>query len=37
MRAFAEFRRHYFFIDEFPENDQRFPITFADLQSNGRQ
>ena len=32
---FAEFREHYFFIDKFPDNDQRFPITFADLQKDG--
>ena len=32
---FAEFRRHYFFIDRFPENDERFPITFAELQQTG--
>lgn len=32
---FAEFREHYFFIDQFPDNDKRFPITFADLKQDG--
>lgn len=32
---FAEFREHYFFIDTFPENDERFPITFENLQKDG--
>lgn len=32
---FTEFRQHYFFIDEFPDNDKRFPITFGDLQQDG--
>jgi hypothetical protein len=27
---FAAFRRDYFWIDEFPQNDQRFPITLQD-------
>jgi hypothetical protein len=27
---FQAFRRHYFFIDQFTENDARFPITLAD-------
>jgi hypothetical protein len=32
---FAEFRKHFFFIDKFPGNNKRFPITFADLQQDG--
>src|SRR3989442_1113502 len=27
---FAEMRRNYFFIDRFPENTNRFPITLKD-------
>jgi len=29
-----EFRREYFFIDLHPENDERFPITIEDCQSD---
>jgi len=30
---FNEFRRHHFFIEEVPENDQRFPVTLADCEA----
>ena len=30
---FNDFRRRYFFIDLFPENDERFPIKYSDCNS----
>lgn len=33
--TFQEFRTRYFMIDLFPENDMRFPLTFADMQKDG--
>jgi hypothetical protein len=30
---FEEHRRHYFFVDEVPENDGRFPVTLADCEA----
>lgn len=29
-RHFAVFRNEYFWIDRFPENDARFPVTLSD-------
>jgi hypothetical protein len=33
-RHFDEFRRQYFFIEEFPENDARFATTFEECQED---
>jgi hypothetical protein len=35
--AFDNFRRIYFAIDLFPENDERFPVSYADLQADAER
>ena len=32
---FAETKRHFFFIDLFPENEERFPITLDECRNAG--
>ncbi|MGE0593534.1 MAG: hypothetical protein AB7G23_06390 [Vicinamibacterales bacterium] len=32
---FADFRRHYFWMDQFPDNEGRFPVTLADCVADG--
>jgi hypothetical protein len=34
---FADMRRTHFAIDLFPENDTRFPLTYADLQRDAQR
>jgi hypothetical protein len=34
-RHFAAFRHEYFWIDQFPENDARFPVTLQDCLEDG--